>query len=225
MRILPAFVKFLDFFLQVLHEDGVVRCEGDRVEVLRGPEQVELLDSAAANAELPGFEPTISFIEHCVRNFPAALSGDVDAVGVLFPDGDSTRLEQAFRTLLDASNYRVYAELTGRLLAELADAVPGRPLRVLEVGGGNGQLTRIVAAALRGREVEYCFTDLGGSFVRRARGGPPGAVSPPWTARSSTSPVTRSSRASRRTPSTPSSASTWSTRRRGSRTRSRTCAA
>ncbi|WP_053760738.1 type I polyketide synthase [Streptomyces sp. AS58] len=169
MRILPAFTKFLDFFLQVLHEDGVVRCEEDRVEVLRGPEQVELFDSAAANAQLPGFEPTIAFIDHCVRNFPAALSGAVDAVGVLFPDGDSARLEQAFRTLLDASNYRVYAELVGRLLAELADAAPGRPLRVLEVGGGNGQLTRIVAAALRGRDVEYCFTDLGGSFVRRAR--------------------------------------------------------
>ncbi|WP_052681832.1 type I polyketide synthase [Saccharothrix sp. ST-888] len=169
MRIRPAFVKFLDFFLQVLHEDGVVRCEGDRVEVLLGPEQVELFDSAAANALLPGFEPTISFLDHCVRNFPAALSGDIDAVGVLFPNGDPTRLEQAFRTLLDASNYRVYADLLGRLLADLADSAPGRPLRVLEVGGGNGQLTRIVAAALRGREVEYCFTDLGGSFVRRAR--------------------------------------------------------
>ncbi|MFF1904869.1 condensation domain-containing protein [Kitasatospora sp. NPDC058218] len=169
MRLRPAFRRFLDFFLRVLHEDGVVRCTDDRVEILLGPEQVELFDSEWAATQLPGFEPTLSFLDHCVRNFPAALSGDADAVGVLFPNGDPTRLEHAFRVLIDASNYRVYAELLGRVLAKLADSVEGRPLRVLEVGGGNGQLTRIVGQALHGREVEYCFTDLGGSFVRRAR--------------------------------------------------------
>ncbi|AUG80426.1 type I polyketide synthase [Kitasatospora sp. MMS16-BH015] len=169
MRLRPAFRRFLDFFLRVLDEDGVVRCADDRVEVLRGPEQVELVDSAWATTRLPGFEPTLSFLDHCVRHFPAALGGETDPVGVLFPNGDPTRLEHAFRALLDASNYRVYAELLGQVLAKLADSVEGRPLRVLEVGGGNGQLTRIVGRALHGREVEYCFTDLGGSFVRRAR--------------------------------------------------------
>ncbi|GAA2264412.1 hypothetical protein GCM10010430_56340 [Kitasatospora cystarginea] len=169
MRLLPEFEKFLDFFLEVLHQDGIIRREGDRIEVVVGPERVELTDSAAARAQLPGFEATISFLDHCVSHFPAALSGDVDAVGVLFPDGDPTRLEHAFRTLLDGSNYRVYAALLGRLLQRLAERTPGRPLRILEIGGGNGQLTRIIAPLLQGREVEYCFTDLGSSFVRRAR--------------------------------------------------------
>ncbi|GGO96048.1 type I polyketide synthase [Wenjunlia tyrosinilytica] len=169
MRILPIFEKFLDFFLEVLHEDGVIRREGDRIEVLIGPEAVPPADSVAARALLPGFEATIDFLEHCVAHYPAALSGDIDAIGVLFPEGDPKPLEAAFRRLLDGSNFDVYAGLLGRLLARLPEGRPGRPLRILEVGGGNGQLTRLIAPMLSEREVEYRFTDLGGSFVRRAR--------------------------------------------------------
>ncbi|MGC4969132.1 condensation domain-containing protein [Streptomyces globisporus] len=169
MRILPQFEKFLDFFLEVLHEDGIIRRDADRVEVLASRASADFLDTRTALERLPGFDDTILFLEHCVRRYPAALSGDIDAVGVLFPDGDPKRLEGAFRGLLDASNYAVYALLLGRLLARLADDARGRPLRILEVGGGNGQLTRIVAPLLRDRAVQYTFTDLGSSFVRRAR--------------------------------------------------------
>ncbi|MGW1892945.1 condensation domain-containing protein [Streptomyces sp. NPDC002004] len=169
MRILPKFDKFLDFFLEVLREDGIIRRDGDRIEVLVGREAADFVDTRTALEQLPGFDDTITFLEHCVRHYPAALSGDIDAVGVLFPDGDPKRLETAFRGLLDGSNYGVYASLLGRLLARLADSTVGRPLRILEVGGGNGQLTRLVAPLLRGRNVRYTFTDLGSSFVRRAR--------------------------------------------------------
>ncbi|MDA5282550.1 type I polyketide synthase [Streptomyces sp. Isolate_45] len=169
MRILPKFDKFLDFFLEVLREDGVIRRDGDRIEVLADRGAADFTDTRSALEQLPGFEDTITFLEHCVRHYPAALSGDIDAVGVLFPDGDPKRLETAFRGLLGGSNYGVYASLLGRLLARLADSTVGRPLRILEVGGGNGQLTRLVAPLLRGRDVRYTFTDLGSSFVRRAR--------------------------------------------------------
>ncbi|GCD40787.1 type I polyketide synthase [Streptomyces paromomycinus] len=174
MGLLPAFDKFLDFFLDVLQEDGIIRrsdasADPDRIEVVAGPEDAGFLDTPDALALLPGHEDTIAFLDHCVRHYPAALSGDTDAVGVLFPDGDPKPLETAFLGLLAASNYGVHAELLGRALARIAERSPERPLRILEVGGGNGQLTRLIAPLLRGHEVRYTFTDLGSSFVRRAR--------------------------------------------------------
>ena len=43
-----------------------------------------------------------------------------------------------------------------------------RALKILEVGGGSGELTRIVRQALKDRKVEYHFSDVGRSFVRQA---------------------------------------------------------
>ena len=55
------------------------------------------------------------------------------------------------------------------MLARLAGDRPGAPLRILEIGGGGGFLTRQVVAALAGRQVEYVFTDISRAFVDRAR--------------------------------------------------------
>jgi thioesterase domain-containing protein/SAM-dependent methyltransferase/acyl carrier protein len=64
---------------------------------------------------------------------------------------------------------RIYIHLLREAITRMVRTSPGRKIRVLEVGGGQGVLTWPVASALAAEDVEYCFTDIGKAFVDDAR--------------------------------------------------------
>lgn len=170
LGVLPKFHRFYDYMLTILEEDGAVRCQGDELIFLRGPE--DLGDPRRLHADLtdrfPGFAGLFDMLAHCAAGYGPALRGDIEAVGVLYPDGERRLLEETGSRTEDYGRWLFYVSLTAELVARMAERATGRPLRVLEVGAGNGLLTRQLVSRLRGQSPEYWFTDLGRAFVLRA---------------------------------------------------------
>ncbi|QKV97135.1 KR domain-containing protein [Streptomyces sp. NA02950] len=157
----PELSRFGDFLVAVLSEDGVVDREGD---TLTFRPLADTHDSDRLHARLvdrhPGFEGLADLLVHCAAAYPEALRDPRAAVGVLHPgaDGALLRRELGERTV----EYRSTGAL-GRMLGDVLErlaAEVGRPLRVLEVGAGEGTLTQQLATRLGPQRVQYHATDL-----------------------------------------------------------------
>src|SRR6185503_3546797 len=95
-----------------------------------------------------------------VRGYGAVLSGQADPLSILYPNGDSTMIRTLETNQARFSNLQVLRTLLGQLVAQIARQTPGRRLKILEVGAGEGNLTWEVAAALQPYDVDYYVTDV-----------------------------------------------------------------
>ncbi|MFD5823953.1 SDR family NAD(P)-dependent oxidoreductase [Lentzea sp. NPDC060358] len=164
----PELARFGDFLVAVLAEDGVLEREG---EVLTFTGQAERQDSVQLHTELVGlhreFAGLADMVMRCAKAYPEALRDTRTAVGVLYPyaDGSLLRRELGKRTVEHRSTGTLGTVLGG-LLERLA-AGTDRPVRVLEVGAGEGSLTQQLATRLGPDLVEYHATDVSSLFVNR----------------------------------------------------------
>jgi amino acid adenylation domain-containing protein/non-ribosomal peptide synthase protein (TIGR01720 family) len=165
LHLIPAFERFLDFFIETLIADRVLQRDGD--ELVFAVDSAVIGDpgtrAAVLGAAHPGFAPLIDFIGHCALHYLDALSGRVPAIEVLYPGGSSERMERMSRETVEHDDYQAFVHSVRDLAVRLARS--SSPLRILEIGGGKGVLTGVVVSAVTGLDVEYHFTDIGGTFV------------------------------------------------------------
>jgi phthiocerol/phenolphthiocerol synthesis type-I polyketide synthase E len=167
LRLVPQHEELLGFLLRVLREDGLAEVEEDAVRFLPAAAEIPSPTEARRRLEATasGFAPLHDLIDHCGRQYPAVLAGETAGLAVLYPDGSSELLGGTLRP----GDGEGRVDPARRLLAKvLAAAAGGRPLRILEIGGGHGTLTSVLLPALAGAEVEYTFTDIGRAFLLRA---------------------------------------------------------
>lgn len=170
LNLLPKFDRFYDFMLHVLTEDQFIKAEDGTIEFVRddeaanNPKQLKpLLD-----ASHPEFEGALHLLDHSVRHYSDGLTGKVEAISILYPDSDPNFVVNHFKNSLDYSNDHACMTLARDMILQALEAVPDRDLRILEIGGGIGYFTRMIAPMLVGRNVEYHFTDVGAFFALRA---------------------------------------------------------
>jgi amino acid adenylation domain-containing protein len=171
LKIRPAYTRMLDFLLAILMEQGAVSRAGSWLTILAGAPDLlhgRTRSRAAILLEYPRFAGVVTLLEHCVRQYPEVLAGTVPAVSVLYPDGTAALMDACRRDVPAYTADGAYLLAAAELIGDMARRTNGRILRILEVGGGGGGLTRAVLARLQGLEVDYTFTDLGSSLVRRA---------------------------------------------------------
>ncbi|HEY3504609.1 MAG TPA: amino acid adenylation domain-containing protein [Actinocatenispora sp.] len=164
----PDFAPMADFMVLCLEQAGAVEdgsftgqgvpsAEAARLDVVEwAPDLGELMD----------------FVGTCVDSWPEVLSGKRDAVAVLYPQGSEDRMEAAARVTMRHSIGSVQADLLADWIGRLAArGSAGRPVRLLEVGAGNGLLTDKVVDVLAraGVPVEYWISDIGRTFAAKAR--------------------------------------------------------
>ncbi|MEY9905075.1 acyl transferase domain-containing protein/2-polyprenyl-3-methyl-5-hydroxy-6-metoxy-1,4-benzoquinol methylase/acyl carrier protein [Catenulispora sp. MAP12-49] len=173
LQVRPAYVRMIDTLIDALAADGLVRRTGEVFTVVREPLPEELADSAVPQLaarltrDFPGFAGLVELVVHCAEAYPEALSRPGAALGVLYPDGSSDLL---VRTLGEQTvNHRSIDALTalaGTLLDRLATELD-RPVRVLEVGAGEGNLTRVLAGRPDADRLVYHATDISSAFATR----------------------------------------------------------
>ncbi len=167
LGVVAPYGRLLEFLLGMLAAEGVLRRDGEAwVAVDRPAATGERLHERAL-AEHRDFAAVFALLRECGRRMGEVLRGAVSGVSVLYPRGDSALVEAGVAAMAGCTRHARYAQVVGELLERTA-ATTARPLRVLEIGGGNRFLTREVVPALAGRGVEYWFTDLGRAFVDRA---------------------------------------------------------
>ena len=167
LQVVPKFDRFFDYLLSILIEDGVLsEGEGElRLEKLpHPPESIHRLleEHCAPYVGLAGM------LRHCGDQYADVISGRVNPLQVLYPDGTDRLFAEYSHDLPAYTSDPVYLYTVACLVREAAQAKRVEPLRVLEVGGGTGALTEVVLEATDGVAVDYTFTDLGTSFVTRA---------------------------------------------------------
>lgn len=165
LGLLPAFSRFLDFLLAVAASGGVLRRLGDEVvfsDRVDPPAVPELVSRVVR--EHPGFAGLVELLVHCAEAYPSALSTPGAALGVLYPGGSGELLR---RTLGERTvEHRAVTRMTvllGDLLDRLAE---NGAVRVLEVGAGEGNLTRHLVTRAGGR-LRYHATDISRLFSDR----------------------------------------------------------
>lgn len=134
---------------------------------------VEPLDDAAAAARIAA-APTdavavgtaeLALLQRSGQSLAAVARGELDPLEVLFPGGSSDAVEPIYAASPLAA---VCNGLVADAVATAVRALPARPARLLEIGGGTGATTKAVLAGLASDGVEYCFTDISPLFVSRA---------------------------------------------------------
>ena len=168
MGIVHPYSRFLKFMVDLLRDEGVFEGPDEGILVLATTryDVVDLHEQAVE--EHRELEAVFKLLNACALGYTGVLSGSASGIQVLYPDGDSRGVKAAVAAMAHRTSHTGQAELLARLLRRMADS-QARPLRILEVGGGNRFLTSILAAALDGTSVEYWFTDIGSSFVGAAR--------------------------------------------------------
>ena len=106
-------------------------------------------------------------IDRCGNCLNSVLTGKQTGLNSLFPEGSLVDLQNLYQT---SPTCRIYNEVIRESIEKLLQDWPfARKCRILEVGGGTGALLFHLAPVLQEHPVEYTFTDISSSFIRRAR--------------------------------------------------------
>lgn len=129
----------------------------------------ELLDELVAAHPESAIPNRLAY--YAGKNLAGVLSGSTDGIRVIFGSAEGRRLVQTMYCDYDFNrmHYDQMAEVITRLSSRLTQT--GETLKVLEMGGGTGGTTNVIAPLLAslGIPVEYTFTDLSTSMVANAR--------------------------------------------------------
>ncbi|NET81434.1 MAG: methyltransferase [Moorea sp. SIO1F2] len=174
LRVLPELEGCVLYILDLLmaaeiisYKDGLYYL-GAKADRVKEPEEL----SANLRRHYPDFRGLVELLDHCAIHYSAALTGKIPAISVLYPEGRSDFLAKTMENTIEHSREPIYRQVAAELVAKLASQQQGRPLRILEVGAGNGLLTEVVASALKqleGVECEYWATDISPTFVEQLK--------------------------------------------------------
>ncbi len=152
-----------------------VLTEANRVEKKNGTYAIvgdqDLPNRSALISQAREVSPEITFLTdyltRCGDQLLEILQGRTEALETLFPNGSWETVQNLYH---DWSVPRYFNAIAAEILLSLT---PWRdlssPLRVLEVGGGTGGMTRAMLPTLSGHGVEYEYTDISPYFIEPLR--------------------------------------------------------
>ncbi|MEO5343781.1 MAG: phosphopantetheine-binding protein [Gammaproteobacteria bacterium SHHR-1] len=175
LRLQPEFAKFFRWMLHVLGEEGWIELQDERLRLCVDADSLPTAQQmeAAIVQSAPELEASLAYLRNCVAHYPQALAGEIEAISVLYPEGRGADMQRPDEDdSYKYTNQRLYVEVLARAIGQFIEDKDGEPpLRLLEVGGGNGFLTQAVMGRVQGRVqgkvlVDYQFTDIGPSLLR-----------------------------------------------------------
>ncbi|NUR60147.1 MAG: SDR family NAD(P)-dependent oxidoreductase [Catenulispora sp.] len=173
LGIAPAHGPLWTTMLDILADRGLLDRIGDELaateRLARTAEQDLDARARRLRTERPAVSAHVDLLEHCARDYPRLLTGEVEAAEVMFPAGSAAKVEGIYRgdPLSGRLNELAAAAVSGYVQAQPA----GAKVRVLEVGAGTGGTTGAVLDALAAwaDRVEYTYTDVSRGFLRHGR--------------------------------------------------------
>jgi acyl transferase domain-containing protein/NADPH:quinone reductase-like Zn-dependent oxidoreductase/SAM-dependent methyltransferase/aryl carrier-like protein len=168
LGVVPRYRSILHRYLELLEQHGLVRKDASRWVVCREAGPANPLEQwRRLLASSPDYHAELTLLARCGRRLADVLSGDVDPLHLIFPDGSLAVAEHLYE---DSPLLRFYNLTAQRAIAALRAELPeGKKIRVLEVGAGTGGLTSYALAALPAGATEYLYTDLSHHFFTKAK--------------------------------------------------------
>ena len=159
--------RLLNRLFEMLTEDGLVRRDGaDWLVTRTAPAADPGTSLQVLQARFPACALELTLLGRCAEMLDRVLVGECDPLQLLFPEGS---LQSAGRLYQDSSFSRTCNDMVREAVkAMVASVSEGRPLRVLEIGGGTGGTTAHVLPLLPAGQSRYLFTDVSSLFTTRA---------------------------------------------------------
>lgn len=129
----------------------------------------EILATSAIE-RYPSWADCFRFPLYCSKSLHSVLQGSISPLSVIYPQGDLNFMYQFDKLgdLLGDVYYNMYMQMIAAYAIQLSGQ--RRRVRILEVGAGVGHVTRQLLPKLKdSTNIEYWFTDLGKTFVDRAK--------------------------------------------------------
>ncbi|MEM9258510.1 MAG: class I SAM-dependent methyltransferase [Bacteroidota bacterium] len=116
-------------------------------------------------------KPSFELARACIPQLPELLRGELTSVQLLFSAENYQRSTAIYEAHLQEVYYGLIAQQIIKKCHEIWAKEPDRQIRILEVGAGSGKGTIRMLEGLRayGNKVHFSFTDIGNSFLRRAK--------------------------------------------------------
>ena len=169
LQVHPRWRRFFDAILDALVERGTLSRQADRLALERPHVSPSQLDETATALVLryPAFQDLIVLIRTLAGPLAHHWRDPVAGPESFSAASRSGLLQRALSTPAPSfSNTEACSRLAAVFVERLARAQG--PLRVLEVGAGDLQLTQFMEAPIQSGQVEYWITDIDPSRVARA---------------------------------------------------------
>lgn len=167
--VIDAHRRLFERLLSILAEEDILQIDGLQYTVsgklppAAEPEQmrslmVDRFTECQAELELLG---------RCGDQLAGVLTGQVDPLQILFPDGSSALVERLYQDSPFARTLNSLVEAA--VVAALERSEDGRAIKILEIGAGTGGTSSQIIPRLPEDRTEYVFTDVSELFTRKAQ--------------------------------------------------------
>jgi acyl transferase domain-containing protein/SAM-dependent methyltransferase len=163
--ILPRYSRLIVRWLARMTAAGLLEQSGERFTATQACERVDV-DAAWRDADrvLADWPFMLGYLRRCASLLRGVITGTESPLETMFPGGSFDCADALYR---DSVLPRYFNQLATGIVEPLARA-GGRPLRVLEVGGGTGGLTASLLPLVTDAGGSYHFTDVSELFLSRA---------------------------------------------------------
>ena len=165
--VIPHYHRLLVRLLTLLAEAGLVTRTAETWTIRAALPVVDPQSRLAALQTTYGRRPELMLLARCGERLGEVLRGVQEPLELLFPSGDDATVRSLYAQSpeLQAAN-----RLLQGVIQSLVRPLPaGQGLRILEIGAGTGSTTAALLPHLPPTQIDYCFTDIGATFLSQAR--------------------------------------------------------
>ena len=164
--VVAEYIPFIEYLTAFLTDYGYVRNNygmlGFTEKCINIPEKYTLLEEMKKK-----YPDKFAYMEFCCvisDTWDDVFRGKKKGNSILYPSG-SFNLITIYDKRMPVTSYQDYCiEALGEYINGLKNSL-GREVRIIEIGGGTGELTDILLNRLGSEGFTYTFTDIGASFV------------------------------------------------------------
>lgn len=167
LQIAPARARIAHRLVGILAEEGVVTRVGDQYRFVEGiPPSDPDEEWTALSAQDPEIQTELGILKRCADQTPAVLRGTCDPMQLVFAAGSVKEAEEIYEK---SPICRYFNQAAREIIGQAVRRIPGRTVRILEIGAGTGATTAAVLPDLKGKDVAWTFTDMSPVFLTKAR--------------------------------------------------------
>ena len=167
--VMPKYKKLMYQWADSLVKYGYFEKIGSlyrKIKELDSNDTAMYLEEARKYPHIRFWEGSLEFLIQSEKHMTDILKAEVDPLTILFPEGNIDRAENFYR-------YNPVAEYNNNIIASAAAAYTENSnsddtIKILEFGAGTGGTTAEVLKKLKGKNIEYTFTDLSSFFFKKA---------------------------------------------------------
>lgn len=164
-KILPKFDRLVDAMLAILLKMDFIQAEGSKKFKGKGNIGYNSFNilSQQFKENYKNEDIYAIILDNCYSKYGEVLSGQLNAMSVLFPGGNINIMEKLYHLPSPQNHY------IGKVVKSIISShAPGKKVKILEIGGGTGGSTAKILKEINGLDVEYTFTDISPVLLKHA---------------------------------------------------------